>query len=619
LGKKILTISLLRLIDMITKSEKIKTIIVIACIGLLIISYSTSGETFNNDVKGQGIQETLILSSVTYLIVDTGQNTCYNNAELITCPETGESFYGQDAQYYGNQPSYRISTDGLTVYDEITDLTWTQSPDWNHDGEINSNDKFIFSDFLIYPHTLNTENYGGYTDWRAPTIKELYSLIDFRGTDPPPESNNNNDLIPFIDTTYFAFGYGDAATGERIIDAQFWSSTEYVSTTMGGSATTFGVNFADGRIKGYSRENPMGIEMDQYGLFVRGNTDYGHNNFHDNGDNTITDKATGLMWSQDDSEVSMNWEDTLDWVQNKNDNMYLGYGDWRLPNAKELQSIVDYSRSPDTTASAAIDPIFSVTEIINEAGQKDYPFYWTSTTHIRGPEKNGGAAAYVSFGRGLGSMDGTSVIDVHGAGCQRSDPKNGDPDDYPSWGNGPQGDVQRVFNNIRLVRGGLSGNQGPERPSRPSGPSSGDFGVEYTYTSSTTDPDGDGLYYWFNWGDNTNSGWLGPFDSGDEVSSSHIWEARGNYGIKVKAKDESGAQSEWSDTLPVSMPKNTVANPEISPWDVNTDNSVNILDLILIVQHWRETGSPCWIPIDVNCDGIINIFDMILVGQHWTG
>lgn len=54
-------------------------------------------------------------------------------------------------------------------------------------------------------------------------------------------------------------------------------------------------------------------------------------------------------------------------------------------------------------------------------------------------------------------------------------------------------------------------------------------------------------------------------------------------------------------------------------WDINGDTYVNIIDLVLIGQHWSETGTPCWIPVDVNCDGIINILDMILVGQHWTG
>lgn len=113
---------------------------------------------------------------------------------------------------------------------------------------------------------------------------------------------------------------------------------------------------------------------------VRGNTDYGKNNFTDNGDGTITDRATGLMWSQSDSWSDMNWKDALSWVQTKNAANYLGYNNWRLPNAKELQSIVDYTRSPDTTKSAAIDPLFMYTRIINEGSVEDYPFYWTGTT-----------------------------------------------------------------------------------------------------------------------------------------------------------------------------------------------------------------------------------------------
>ena len=55
------------------------------------------------------------------------------------------------------------------------------------------------------------------------------------------------------------------------------------------------------------------------------------------------------------------------------------------------------------------------------------------------------------------------------------------------------------------------------------------------------------------------------------------------------------------------------------PWDINRDGRTNILDLIIIGQHWGETGPPCWIPYDVNFDGVINILDMILVGQYWTG
>jgi hypothetical protein len=219
---------------------------------------------------------------------------------------------------------------------------------------------------------------------------------------------------------------------------------------MNDTATVFGVNFADGRIKGYPRDmGPQGQPMTEFVRYVRGNLDYGVNKFVDNGDGTITDNATGLMWSKDDSGQGMDWEDALAWVRQKNEENYLGHNDWRLPNAKELQSIVDYTRSPGTTNSAAIDPVFRVTSIIDERGETNYPFYWTSTTHADAAG-GGGAAVYVAFGEALGYM-GNSWIDVHGAGAQRSDPKSGDPADYP-YGRGPQGDAIRIYNYVRCVR-----------------------------------------------------------------------------------------------------------------------------------------------------------------------
>ena len=179
--------------------------------------------------------------------------------------------------------------------------------------------------------------------------------------------------------------------------------------------TLFGVNFADGRIKGYGLTMPFGGgEKTFFTVCVRGNTSYGVNDFVDNGDGTVTDNATGLMWSQDDSGEGLDWEEALTWVEQRNAEAWLGYDDWRLPNAKELQSIVDYTRSPDTTGSAAIDSIFEATSITNEAGETDYPYYWSSTTHSNWTSSAGSAGAYVSFGRAMGYMD--SWQDVHGAG-----------------------------------------------------------------------------------------------------------------------------------------------------------------------------------------------------------
>ncbi len=101
----------------------------------------------------------------------------------------------------------------------------------------------------------------------------------------------------------------------------------------------------------------------------------------------------------------------------------------------------------------------------------------------------------------------------------------------------------------------ISTNSPPDKPSRPSGPTAGEVGVTYIYSSSTEDIDGDEVHYLFDWGDGTNSGWLGPYNSGEIADAPHQWSAEGNYSIKVKAKDIYDAESEWSDPLVVSMPK----------------------------------------------------------------
>jgi hypothetical protein len=387
-----------------------------------------------------------------YPIVDTDQNIFFNNSTQISAPSIGEVFYGQDAQFTGNQPSYTLSADGLTIYDNVTGLTWTQSADLNGDTYINADDKLTFAAAQSYPVTLNTLNYGGYSDWRLPTIKELYSLMNFNGTDPM--SDDTSLLTPFIDTDYFGFAYGDTAAGDRTIDAQYWSSNAYVDYVFGSQSAAFGLNLADGRIKGYPTSGL--VVKTNYVLFVRGNIDYGINNFNDNGDATVTDSATNLMWSQDDSGTGMLWADALAWVQQKNSESYLGYSDWRLPNAKEMQSILDYSRAPSATGTAAIDPVFNITQITNEDGMADYPWFWTGTTHIRS-DGSAEEGVYICFGRALGYMNG-NWLDVHGAGAQRSDRKDGNLGLYTYVTDGyyfaisPQGDAVRMYNYVRLVR-----------------------------------------------------------------------------------------------------------------------------------------------------------------------
>ena len=154
-----------------------------------------------------------------------------------------------------------------------------------------------------------------------------------------------------------------------------------------------------------------------------------------------------------------------------------------------------------------------------------------------------------------------------------------------------------------------TGNNPPATPSKPSGPSSGYACVTYTYTTSTTDPEGDNIYYLFDWGDSTTSGWIGPFASGAVATASHKWNSPGTYYVKVKAKDDKGAESGWSSYLvvtigPVNNPPITTAS--LSPSSPNGKNgwyisSVNVSlyatdpdgDTILYTKYRIDGGS--WI------------------------
>jgi len=96
-------------------------------------------------------------------------------------------------------------------------------------------------------------------------------------------------------------------------------------------------------------------------------------------------------------------------------------------------------------------------------------------------------------------------------------------------------------------------NPPPEKPEKPQGPDVGVINKAITFSSVTTDPDEEQIYYKFNWGDNTSSDWIGPYDSGDHGEASHVWTDSGEYKIKVRAKDEHDVESVWSDPLLITI------------------------------------------------------------------
>lgn len=110
--------------------------------------------------------------------------------------------------------------------------------------------------------------------------------------------------------------------------------------------------------------------------------------------------------------------------------------------------------------------------------------------------------------------------------------------------------------------GGGPTNSPPEKPQTPSGKTQGKTGTAYLYSTQTTDPDGDQVFYMWDWGDGNVSDWTGPFTSGATATAQKSWAAKGTYFVRVKAKDVHGGESNWSDPLTVTMPQNQMmTNP----------------------------------------------------------
>jgi len=324
-----------------------------------------------------------------YPVPGTSQSSCtdYQNpigarpsVSQVDCAGTG-----QDASNQGLAQEYCSHGDD-TVTDMNTGLMWTKEVWPKTYAEAEASLPFEFA---------------GYNDWRLPTIKELYTLINFDGVTGVTEDDN----VPYIDTNHFDAHLG-TVINQRFIDGQVWSTNSYTGAIMDSGKTNkcqFGVNFIDGRIKCYGSE----VKWTRY---VRGAENVvGVNDFAKVPDkDIIEDKATGLQWMMRDSghynqapgsDGSMDWNEAIDFC--KNMDFGNGYADWRLPTAHELQSIVDYSRSPDATSSAAIDPIFESSKVDSEVSSEDWGWYWTSTTHYDG-QPEGSAAVYVAFGRATG-------------------------------------------------------------------------------------------------------------------------------------------------------------------------------------------------------------------------
>ncbi len=284
----------------------------------------------------------------TYQLPDTGQTSGYT------------STFGEDSDYTINPPAYsydrnsEYDTDSVTITDNNTGLIWQRQDD---------NITRTWADAGTY---CDDSTLGSQSDWRLPDKKELASIVNYQ-------------KHPAINDAFFEPKYGPSD--------RYWSSTTDASNT----SIAWSVSFYDSAVGTNPKTNSYFVRC------VRGQVSA--STLEDQGDSTVLDKKTRLVWQQDPTDDTFTWEAAIEYCEGESE---LGdKNDWRLPNFRELESITD-----DSTSDPAIDETYF--EETNPS------YYWSSTTHYGYTD----TAWYVHFYNGaVGRMHKTDSYYVR---CVRS-------------------------------------------------------------------------------------------------------------------------------------------------------------------------------------------------------
>jgi len=241
-----------------------------------------------------------------YPIPETGLLYCYSILGQVACPAEGEIMFGQDANYIGDKLVYTDNGDG-TLSDAITGLTWQR---------VQTDERLSQAGAAQACDALEL---AGYDDWRLPSIQELFSIADVSGLPGTAFFINGAFDLRYADPN------GQYVDGMPFdLAGQSWSATSRLDEEQ-----AYIYNFFNGDLRSYSTQENFFYRC------VRGAA-YGHNDLRDNGDGTLTDAASGLVWQQADSLYALNWGAALAYCENLD---VAGFSDWRLPDIKELSSI----------------------------------------------------------------------------------------------------------------------------------------------------------------------------------------------------------------------------------------------------------------------------------------
>jgi hypothetical protein len=267
------------------------------------------------------------------LLLKTDQTECYNGSGyLVPCKGSGQD---AESSRIRDDQSARFEVHGKVVIDRATSLTWNQnaSP---------ATFPMSWAEAFAYIGRLNGSGYHGIGNWRLPSRRELFSLISHQQINPALPDGH-----PFTDV--FAGYYWTSSTCRRLTD-QAW----YIH--LGGGRIYRGMKHGS-----YILWPVMGPQQNAQALSNRFMVE----------SITARDRLTGRVWlrSFDEMERPLKWEKALETIASLNTQRAGGYANWRLPNIRELESLVDLNRH--SPALPADHPFANVAE-----------GYWSSTTSI---------------------------------------------------------------------------------------------------------------------------------------------------------------------------------------------------------------------------------------------